>query len=254
MELTEYWFEQAINALRSGELTKATCFLEHYKNDLLQLEPHSYFEFGRYPIFNTGYPANYRIVVPIFWEVLERNENRILAISKNSLLWEMFGSNKTGEPRTDWQITDWAHSLAREALNSSLVNSWFIDEERSLIRPTMITYEHLGSEHRNDAETEDRLFFLSHKEIDRYCSENNRSALILFSDRDGKDAFRVWAENSPYWTRSLGEPEYSITSVVIIGKNGRLEETRFDSDEIGWRPAMWIDTSRLDKLVLQSVV
>lgn len=249
MELTEYWFEQAINALRSGELTKAACFLEHYKNDLLQLEPHSYFEFGRYPIFNTGYPANYRIVVPIFWEVLERNENRILAISKNSLLWEMFGSNKTGEPRTDWQITDWAHSLAREMLNSSLINTWFSDEERSLICPTPILYERMVSDHKIIAKLDDRLFFLSTEEIESYYKGADRSSLILFSDHDGKDAFRVWAENSPYWTRSLGEPECGITSVVIVDENGRFDKTRFDSDEIGWRPAMWIDTSRLDKLI-----
>lgn len=249
MELTEYWFEQAINALRSGELTKATCFLEHYENDLLQLEPHSYFEFGRYPIFNTGYPANHRIVVPIFWEVLERNENRILAISKNSLLWEMFGSNKTGEPRTDWQITDWAHSLAREELNSSFVKAWFNDEERSLICPTTIPYEYLDSGCKKIANTVDRLFFLSAEEVDRYY-DDNASSPILFSELSSKDSFLVWMEPSPYWTRSLGKPEYGITSVVIVGENGGLAETRFDSDEIGWRPAMWIDTSCLDAKIL----
>ena len=237
MELTEYWFEQAIIALRNGELTKAICFLEHYRNDLLRLEPHSYFEFGRYPIFNTSYPATHRIVVPIFWEVLERNESRILAISKSSLLWEMFGSNRVGEQLADWRITDWAHSLAREELNSSFVKAWFNDEERSLISTTTIPYEYLDSDRKKTASTVDRLFFLSAEEVDRYYADN-ASSPILFSDRNSNDSFHVWTEPSPYWTRSLGEPENGITSMVIIDNNGERDETRFDSDEIGYRPTM----------------
>lgn len=249
MELTEYWFEQAINALRSGELTKARCFLEHYKKGLLRLEPRSYFEFGRYPVFNVSYPPNHRIDVPLVWEVLERDECKILAISKNSLLWEMLGSNRDGEQLADWRITDWAHSLAREELNSSFVNTWFNNEERSLISPTTIPYEYLDSDRKKMASTVDRLFFLSAEEVDRYYADN-ASSPILFSDRSNNDSFRVWMEPSPYWTRSLGEPDDGITSMIIIDNNGERDETRFDSDEIGWRPTMWIHPSRLDALLL----
>lgn len=249
MELFEYWLERAINAVQYGEIDKATRCLEHYKKGLLGLEPHNCFEFGRFPIFNTSYPPDHRIVVPLFWEVLERVENKILAISKNSILWEMFGSNSHGEQLTNWRITDWAHSLARERLNSSFVNSWFSDEERSLICPTTITYEQFASEHRRMATIEDYLFFLSREEIDHYYKNSDCSSQILFSDHDGKDAYRVWAEQSPYWTRSLGEPEDGITSFVIVAESGEFDETRYDSDEIGWRPAMWLDISLIDKII-----
>lgn len=245
MELSEYWFERGLSNMQSRRHIDAAHYLEHYKRDLSQLEAHDFFQFGRYQIFNVSYPQDHQIEVPLVWEVLEHTNNKILAISKYALLWDMFGIS---DPSSVWSLADWAHSYARQQL-SSFVNSWFNIYERWLICKTQIANENLESGQKDRAFTEDRLFFLSADEIDRYYKDLEPSAFVIFSDRKGKDSFSIWAEPSSYWTRTLGAAKDKITPIIIIDENGRKNETRFDSDEIGWRPALWLNLSNIEEMI-----
>ena len=160
----------------------------------------------------------------IIWYVIAKNENGYLLITKNVIDVRKYHNE-------DIDIT-WAGSDIRKYLNSSFLQEFFDQSERDQIIPTKIHTsgnDEYGTE--GGANTEDKVFLLSHEEVNTlFHSEASKVATY-------KDDRTTW------WLRSPGNDQDMAAVFVddIIG-----EDDDFVDEEYGVRPALYLKS--LDSL------
>ncbi len=170
----------------------------------------------------------------ITWEVIDKNENGIMVISKYCLCCQ----------ETSESYTTWENSVTRKWLNDEFYNQAFSTSEKAKIQQTRVVNDdnqETGMPGGND--TNDYLFLLSINEVEKYLLTENRIAYAtLYAqksvDEDG-GAFN-------WWLRTPGKKHVTISGSSIqqsyVGGNGFLytEGTTTDVYNGGIRPAMWI--------------
>jgi len=154
----------------------------------------------------------------IEWVVVDKNDDKLLLLSKNSLDFVRFsGANR-----------EWSDSSIKNWLNDDFYNNAFSDDEKELISETLIENTHeykFGYEY-------DMIFILSLDESKTYIS--NYAPPTAYAE--SKNHFY---SDDYIWTRSSGD-EYS----EIIGYKDRNNNRVFNSQQFLYvRPAMWIDIS-----------
>ena len=155
------------------------------------------------------------------WIVLEREDNRILLITKYAITRKTFGAK------------DWATSLVRKWLNEEFLQTAFSDWEREMIAAVNLknTYP--------CPTTTDMVFLLSAEETNDYMPslQSRRCVLAKYKDAIGIDALCTW------WLRSPGKTDGSITTkVAYVSKDGELiNKGTLYTTGCGIRPAVWID-------------
>lgn len=179
---------------------------------------------GRYYIPDGSKPIGFKLKMPIEWLVLAEDEKngKSLLISKNTLDWDAYAffSNYEGKHKR----VKWNNTFLKKYLEE-LYNSYFSDEEKDAILPS-----ELGA-----------LHILSFDEISRYLpSPEKRRATMLFVD-NFSDELKIFLEHQTYWVR---EDEAEIEEMSCINEFGELESISGEAEEIGIRPAMWVDTKK----------
>ena len=153
--------------------------------------------FGNYPHGSDG------TVQPIEWDVLKREGNKALLISKNVLTARRF----------DEKSNVWADSEIRRWLNNEFLNTAFKEEEKAAI-----LYQELP-----DVGTTDNVFLLS---------DNEAESLYKSDAARCKD--ELW-----WWLRSPYSSSDHITGIVDY--HGSLGIGSADNDHVGVSPALWVD-------------
>ena len=193
-------------------------------------EKHEIIKFGIYRLTTIEQPSDVNIWTDIEWIVLKRVEDKALLLSKDCLAWEFFsGHNTLFEPA---KPGTWEGSYVRELLNGEIYNSAFTDEEKQVVLSL--------NEHG------DKLFLLSKEEIlDNLTDKELWQAEIVFAD-DTDDKIRIWKELSTWWINTVGDEP----NRMCVMYDADICETGIynDADEIGVRPAMWVDYRMLMKL------
>ncbi len=159
-----------------------------------------YVKFGNYPQTSSGG------VQPIEWQVLSKENNKMLVISRYGLDVKRFDSSSN----------NWSNSEIRKWLNGDFYNKVFTDQEKKFINLSNLS----------DVDTSDNVFFLSEQEAEKYFAndESRKCKATEYAVKNG-----AWVADSSYgdnagysvwWLRSPN-PNYS-DSVFYVSYGGSL--------------------------------
>ena len=162
------------------------------------------------------------------WIVLDKDCEKILVITKDAI--ELMPYNEEGT-----QVT-WETCTLRRWLNETYFLCAFNSDERAMILESQIVNVNNPNYSTNGGnDTIDKVFLLSIDEVNRYFpSANDR--IVTFS----KKKYVSW------WLRSPGADNLNAASVAVGGGLGNNYGLDVTYDNIGVRPALWIDISKFN--------
>lgn len=174
----------------------------------------------------------------IEWQVLAKEDNKALIISKYALDCVQYNS--------EWEDVTWETCTLRKWLNETFINSAFNSDEQALIPETNVSADTNPKYSTNPGNaTKDKIFLLSISEVNKYFSSDEERVCTVTdyakaqgaytSDNhtvDGKGACWWWLR-SPGYSQRYAADVYSGSSVDCYG-----DLVNYGRDSV--RPALWI--------------
>ena len=172
-----------------------------------------YVKFGNYPQTADGGS------LPIEWQVLARENNKMLVISKYGIEARRFDSSSN----------NWENSEIRQWLNGEFYNKAFNANEKKLIKGSSIFENLFGRV--------DKVFLLSKEEAEKYFANNEARMCNPYYVRkiNGFWTFYEW-----WWLRSPS-PKYSDYVYFVDDFGDFNEHCYVNCDNVVARPALWIN-------------
>ncbi|MBQ8595351.1 MAG: hypothetical protein IJ406_05310 [Oscillospiraceae bacterium] len=171
----------------------------------------------------------------IEWLVLEKNENKILAVTKNCID-SMPINPKFGN-------ISWEKSKIRKWLNGVFFDKVFTEKEKKMIVLSEIENPKNKIYGKTDGnKTKDRVFLLSIEEAESFFS-SDEERIARATDFAVQNGTKTDGEgNCIWWLRTSG---IDSKRFAVVSNAGYIYEigTYADFGERGIRPAMWIDLS-----------
>lgn len=174
----------------------------------------------------------------IEWQVLAKEDYRVLLISKYALDCVQYNSER--------EYVTWETCSLRKWLNETFINSAFNSDEQVLIPETNVSADKNPEYSTNPGNaTKDKIFLLSISEVNKYfLSDDERmcaatdyakaqGAYISDDDTVGGKGACWWCLRSPGYSQRYAADVYSAGSVYCYGDY-------VSSDDVGVRPVMWI--------------
>lgn len=191
--------------------------------------------FGEYYIPNGVKPEDVYVRMPMEWLVLEidSKKRRALILSKYVIGWEGFADC----PIFGYgYATSWDESYLRKWLNDEFYKNCFTLEEHKQIVP-------VHGKAANGKRIIDKVFLLAVKDVKKYFSDEASAIALepmIESENSGTkdDPIVITYEPVTWWTRTSGSTK---DMVWCIGHDGKMYELDSNCDEIGVRPAMWVN-------------
>jgi hypothetical protein len=179
--------------------------------------------FGAYP---KG-PDN--IEAPVEWQILKRDGNKALLLSKYVLLEKKYHSKAGG--------ATWDCCSLRTWLNSTFIKKLFSKDGQKRILETEVlpdtSSNPLADERINPGEkTVDKIFLLSYSEVREFFPEREAHGCLNFYGREVS-----WLTRTPGVIRYMPSRRLAETKECVLNSYENSNET---SLEHGIRPAMWI--------------
>lgn len=139
----------------------------------------------------------------------------------------------------------WGASTLREWMNGEFLNAAFTAEEQEKILITTVTNENPHGMKGAGADTEDKLYLLSHEEILHYFPE--QSSRMAYATEHAKAQGCTIGETTGacrWWLRTTGARKMDMWGVRV---DGRL--TAYGMQDVDWptntvRPVFWMDYSK----------
>ena len=139
----------------------------------------------------------------------------------------------------------WGASTLREWMNGEFLNAAFTAEEQEKILTTTVTNENPHGMKGAGADTEDKLYLLSHEEILHYFPE--QSSRRAYATKHAKAQGCTIGETTGacrWWLRTTGARKMDMWGVRV---DGRL--TAYGMQDVDWptntvRPVFWMDYSK----------
>ena len=175
----------------------------------------------------------------IEWIVLDVTEDRALLLSR----YAVDGSPYNG----GLGDTTWENCVLRAWLNDDFINGAFTEKEQSRILSVTVPADR-NPEYDTDpgSDTLDRIFLLSTKEFERYCtSEESRICQLTEYSKFQKSrtGVKINGMNTWWWLRTPGENAYSASYVGpdgTVSSSGVFVNNGYDAV----RPAMWVSLGK----------
>lgn len=169
---------------------------------------------------------------PIEWIVLERNENKVLLISRFIIDRQKFNEES--------EYISWEKCTLRKWLNNNFYNTAFTVQEKSKILTTPLKNTpnpRHGTSSGNS--TNDQIFLLSIDEVKKYFKNDaeTRCQVTLYAKERG--AYCDGAYFGYWWLRTAGQIAQNASYIFYAGG---VSEMGYDvtGTIFGVRPAMWI--------------
>ena len=182
--------------------------------------------FGRYKQVNNSINGKESIE----WIVLAKENKRILIMSKYALDCRPYNN--------EWMDVAWGSCTLRTWLNDFFYNDAFNPTEKAWIRQTRL---------KNDGgnDTKDRVFLLSISEAENYFNLNSLTSLRYCAATNYaivRGVYVGWT-SCQWWLRSIGAQRINTHNAANVRCDGSVnyDGTRVTCDNIGIRPAMWIN-------------
>lgn len=236
-------YEDALSLMKSSKYTEAIaefeelgeyndsikkiteCVAAQYKN----VEISDYIQFGNYEQDNDKSNGKEKIE----WLVIDKQENKILVISKFALDCAPYNDEEKN-------IT-WEECSLRSWLNNDFINSAFSANEKYVIQSTKVINEDGTYNTDGGNDTTDNIFLLSISETEKYfASEQDRicnpTAYVSekISDSNDREDDTCW-----WWLRSPGRYKNYASGVNYIGSINEFGDVVYN-DTYSVRPALWI--------------
>ena len=171
----------------------------------------------------------------ISWIVLERDKDRVLAVSEYALDCQPYNKNYA-------ELT-WETCSLRRWMNDAFLNAAFTADEQSLILTARVNADKNPEEDNSDPgkAAEDRVFLLSIKEIGRYF-DSDYARFCKPTAYAVEQGCKVYPDIKTcwWWTRTPGCDNYYVTDVRGDGSFNYIGSDA-DRDYLCVRPAIWID-------------
>lgn len=183
---------------------------------------------------------------PIEWLVLDKQDGRILVISKYAL---------DAKPYNDEYVdVTWETCTLRSWLNDEFINEAFTSGEQAKIQSSIVTAEE-NTSYDNDPgnETQDKVFLLSVGEAEDYFYLDSERVCELTMYAEANIDMEDHKSNCWWWLRSSGEFQNCATFVRVNGSINYNGNEVYDYDYVNnyddrvdiagaaVRPAMWIE-------------
>lgn len=194
--------------------------------------------FGEYSIPSDCKPNDIFVRCPIEWMIVEKddiNKNALL-VAKHAIDWEIFGSY--AESQITSLETSWEKSYLRTWLNDDFFNDSFSKEEQKKILSVYISANSHG-----EKRTINKVFLLSVEEVKKYFTKETAN-VVLMPMIDGvccsnkENPISISCYPITWWTRTTGKEK---NTVMCLDETGVLCELNAECDEVGVRPAMWVE-------------
>ena len=279
MFLSDELLHRAYSLYSEKEYDQAKSVMNFFIRQVGELRCHDYLTFGTLRICEGCKPEEYNIRTPLSWEILEKQGNRLLLISEFCIDWNLYdGSGSFLGPAAD---TTWENSTIRKDLNGDFIENTFSKFEQMIIAETEVRTKPnpiCGNNPGND--TKDRLFLLSADEVVKYFTEkygnplsDYRTDCIMCDITDLRQQYHDLGNFSAkadilmadvfdekinigryayqWWLRTPGSEQ---KKVCVVTPDGRIDFGGVSSsaDEIGVRPAMWIDLDVIKNLIFNN--
>lgn len=173
---------------------------------------------------------------PIVWQVLEKEEGRILVVSEKALDWKQYHS--------DGGDVTWEACSLRAWLNGEFLNTAFSKAEQDRIPTVNVSMDRvlLGSDGPGN-DTQDKVFLLSLTELSMYFDSHDArrcvpSAYTVARYSNEFAAIHAGAEYCLWWLRT---PADNQSRAVYTGMSGSVSSSgHWVSEYNAVRPALWI--------------
>lgn len=179
---------------------------------------------------------------PIVWWVMMSSDNMLYLLSESIL--------DTGLYNSEYKDITWAECDLRTWMNNDFLNKAFTENERLLIAKTKIkTGDNTVSNAKGGADTEDRIFAMSHEELLEIANRGVGIDVFSMYAFPTKKALSNGIETASYgtaswWLRTPGTNQRGVT--VCDPKGEPIYSKRPNYEGIGIRPCMWIFTGEND--------
>ncbi len=218
---------------KDSEAYKMNAYSDYLKDSLSKHSVDDIFTFGTYEQDNDSSNGKEEIE----WVVLDKEDDRMLVISRYALDNQRFNSSRVS--------VTWETSSLREWLNSTFYDDAFSESEKQLILTSNITADKnpdYSTDQGND--TEDNIFLLSISEANKYFSSDSSRQCKATNYTYSKGAFK--SDNNSncwWWLRTSGGSPAHTSCVSDVGRvyNGGYY---ISSDIYAVRPAFWINLNK----------
>lgn len=175
----------------------------------------------------------------IEWQVLKKEEGKVLVISSYVLDCQKYHSSRTN--------TTWANCSLRSWLNNTFMNEAFTAQEKAMIKSTKVSAD-ANPDYKTSpgSSTTDKVFLLSIDEAKAYFPYDNvrKCSPTLYAEKKGawtKASYKT-IDGKPtcwWWLRTPGKDQKNAANIF---RDGLIDYEGDDVDftEDGVRPAMWI--------------
>ena len=229
-------YEDAITAFNALDGYKDSTMkideIKHSKEWLKECPLGESYVFGKYEQDNNPYNGE----EDIEWIVLEKEENKVLVISKYALDLQQYN--------TSFSVITWETCSLRKWLNGTFLNAAFSSAEQNSITSSTVTIDIIPADSTSAGnDTVDKVFLLSITEINKYFNSDEAKKCIptdyaiaqgvLTSDSNELSGIATY-----WWLRSSGYYSYQA---ALVGTNGSVSSELVNCDYYAVRPAMWID-------------
>ena len=177
----------------------------------------------------------------IEWLVLDREDGRILVISRYALSSQAFNVTNSS--------VAWDHCSLRDFLNRRFLNDAFsAEEQEKILTVTVVAEQNPDFDTDCGEDTQDKLFVLSIGEADRYFDSDEARLCLPTPNTAAQGAcvsetYEVDGQGTCWWW--LRQPGRRNNLAACIDDNGALHPSGYENnlDDVGVRPAMWISLS-----------
>ncbi len=224
---------EAMDGYKDSAEMAQNIYEQHYKEILKEAEVGDTVYFGTYEQDNDTSNGQEKIE----WQVLAKEDNKVLVISKYALDCKPYNTSYT-------DVT-WETCTLRKWLNNDFINAAFSADEKAMI-PTVTVSADKNPEYSTNPgnSTSDNVFLLSINEAEKYFSDDDAltcaptdyaiaHGALPFSNQDG--LYTCW-----WWLRSPGGTQDNaayVNSDVDVDEYG----DHVGHGNIAVRPALWID-------------
>lgn len=170
---------------------------------------------------------------PIEWLVLDKQDDRILVISRYALDWVKFNEFEA--------IVTWETCTLRGWLNDTFISEVFEPSERDRILTTKVTAD-ISPLHDTPPgnDTTDRIFLLSILEEERYFTSSSERKCLATEYSFARGSFRSADGYCWWWLRTPGTDRYRAS---YVNHEGIVRDAGHVHDDLySLRPAMWLST------------
>lgn len=195
------------------------------------LLPQAFAESGKQSVFFGRYEQDLKEnngPEQIEWLVLDVQEDKLLLLSKYILDNAAF---KNGGESSNWENSD-----IRAWLNGDFLQSAFTGEEQKAIALSRLDNSRYTRGVDCGPDTEDKVFFLSEREADKYFDFNSHRAAVVTAASGVKTEYE---DQAWWWLRTMGAASTKVEGVHAEG--GINHNGRTSGDLRGVRPALWLD-------------